>query len=156
MNIHEYQAKAILREYGVPVSQGAAAFTPDDAVSVANELGGPLWVVKAQIHAGGRGKGTFKEPQAGEDGGVRLARRMDDVRTFSDQMLGRTLVTHQTGPRARWCSGFTSRKAPRSRGSFTCRRWWIAAPRGCLHLLHRGRRGHREGRRRDAARRSSP
>jgi len=98
MNIHEYQAKAILRDYGVPVSQGAAAFTPEDAVSVANELGGPVWVVKAQIHAGGRGKGRFNEPQAGEQGGVRLARSMDDVRTFADQMLGRTLVTHQTGP----------------------------------------------------------
>jgi len=98
MNIHEYQAKAVLADYGVPVAQGAAAFTPEDAVSVANELGGPVWVVKAQIHAGGRGKGRFKEPQAGEQGGVRLARSMDEVRTFADQMLGRTLVTHQTGP----------------------------------------------------------
>jgi len=98
MNIHEYQAKAILREYGVPVSEGAAAFTPEDAVSVANELGGPVWVVKAQIHAGGRGKGHFTEPQAGEQGGVRLARSMDEVRNFADQMLGRTLITHQTGP----------------------------------------------------------
>jgi succinyl-CoA synthetase beta subunit len=88
MNIHEYQAKALLREYGVKVLRGQVAYTPDEAETVARELGGPLWVVKAQIHAGGRGKG----------GGVKLAKSVEEVRQLADQMLGMTLVTHQTGP----------------------------------------------------------
>ena len=66
MNIHEYQAKAVLREFGAPLSKGIPAFTPDEAAAAAKELGGSLWVVKSQIHAGGRGKGRFKEPSAGE------------------------------------------------------------------------------------------
>jgi succinyl-CoA synthetase beta subunit len=98
MNIHEYQAKALLREFEVPVSKGGVAFTPEEAVAVAKTLNGPLYVVKAQIHAGGRGKGKFKEPEAGEKGGVRLARSIDEVRTAADQMLSKTLVTIQTGP----------------------------------------------------------
>jgi succinyl-CoA synthetase beta subunit len=98
MNIHEYQAKAVLREFGAPVSKGKPAFTPDEAVAAAGELGGSLWVVKSQIHAGGRGKGRFKETSAGDKGGVRLARSIDEVKTFADQMLGATLVTVQTGP----------------------------------------------------------
>jgi succinyl-CoA synthetase beta subunit len=98
MNIHEYQAKAVLREFGVPVSKGIAAFTPAEAEAAAKELGGSLWVVKAQIHAGGRGKGKFKEASAGEKGGVRLARSIEEVKTFAGQMLGATLVTVQTGP----------------------------------------------------------
>ncbi len=98
MNIHEYQAKALLRDFGVPVSKGGVAFTPEEAVAVAKTLNGPLYVVKAQIHAGGRGKGKFKEADAGDKGGVRLARSIDDVRTAADQMLSKTLVTIQTGP----------------------------------------------------------
>ena len=98
MNIHEYQAKAILREYGVPVAKGAVAFTPEEAMRAAEALPGPVWVVKAQIHAGGRGKGKFKEPEAGEKGGVRLAKSVEDVGRFAKEMLGRTLVTLQTGP----------------------------------------------------------
>jgi succinyl-CoA synthetase beta subunit len=98
MNIHEYQAKAVLREFGAPLSKGRPAFTPDEAVAAAGELGGSLWVVKSQIHAGGRGKGRFKEASAGEKGGVRLARSLDEVRTFAKEMLGATLVTVQTGP----------------------------------------------------------
>jgi succinyl-CoA synthetase beta subunit len=98
MNIHEYQAKAVLREFGAPVSKGKPAFTPDEAVAAAGELGGSLWVVKSQIHAGGRGKGRFKETSAGDKGGVRLARSIDEVKTFAGQMLGATLVTVQTGP----------------------------------------------------------
>jgi succinyl-CoA synthetase beta subunit len=98
MNIHEYQAKALLAEYGVPVAKGGAAFTVDEAVAAAERLGGPVWVVKAQIHAGGRGKGRFKEADAGEKGGVRLAKSIDEVKTFAGQMLGKTLVTHQSGP----------------------------------------------------------
>ena len=98
MNIHEYQAKAVLKAFGAPVSNGRAAFTPDEAAAAAKELGGPLWVVKSQIHAGGRGKGKFKEASAGEKGGVRLAKSVDEVREFARQMLGSTLVTVQTGP----------------------------------------------------------
>ncbi|CAH1649301.1 succinyl-CoA synthetase subunit beta [Hyphomicrobiales bacterium] len=98
MNIHEYQGKAILKEFGAPVSAGRAVFSVDEAEAAAKELGGPLWVVKSQIHAGGRGKGKFKEPEAGEKGGVRLAKSVDEVKTFVGQMLGRTLVTIQTGP----------------------------------------------------------
>ncbi len=98
MNIHEYQAKAILKEFGAPVSRGVAVFSVDEAEAAATSLGGPLWVVKSQIHAGGRGKGKFKEASAGEKGGVRLAKSIDEVKTFVGQMLGATLVTVQTGP----------------------------------------------------------
>ncbi len=88
MNIHEYQAKEILRAYNVKVPRGRAAFSVDEAVAVAEELGGPVWVVKAQIHAGGRGKG----------GGVKVAKSLDEVREYASQILGMQLVTHQTGP----------------------------------------------------------
>ncbi len=98
MNIHEYQAKALLAEYGIPLGKGAPAFTPDEAVKAAETIGGSLWVVKSQIHAGGRGKGRFKEPEAGDKGGVRLARSLDEVRAAATAMLGKTLVTIQTGP----------------------------------------------------------
>ncbi len=98
MNIHEYQAKALLRSYGIPVSDGRAVMRAEEAKTAAGELDGPLWVVKAQIHAGGRGKGHFKEPEAGEKGGVRLARSVEEADQFARQMLGRTLVTVQTGP----------------------------------------------------------
>jgi succinyl-CoA synthetase beta subunit len=97
MNIHEYQAKAILKAFGAPVPKGGPAFSPDEAATCAEEFGGPLWVVKAQIHAGGRGKGRFKEKDAGSEGGVRLARSVDEVRRHAGEMIGRTLVTHQTG-----------------------------------------------------------
>ena len=98
MNVHEYQAKQLLRQYGVPVAQGAPAFTPEEAVKAAQALPGPVWVVKAQIHAGGRGKGKFKEAGAGDKGGVRLAKSIDEVKAFASEMLGSTLVTIQTGP----------------------------------------------------------
>ncbi|MBK9234915.1 MAG: ADP-forming succinate--CoA ligase subunit beta [Rhodoferax sp.] len=88
MKIHEYQGKEILRQFGVPVPRGIAAFTVQEAVEAAQKLGGPVWVVKAQIHAGGRGKG----------GGVKLARSIDDVRKLAGEILGMQLVTHQTGP----------------------------------------------------------
>jgi succinyl-CoA synthetase beta subunit len=88
MNIHEYQAKKIFRDYGVPTPRGIVAKTPDEAVRAAESLGGNIWVVKAQIHAGGRGKG----------GGVKLAKSIEEVRELANQMLGMTLVTHQTGP----------------------------------------------------------
>ncbi|EDM23696.1 ADP-forming succinate--CoA ligase subunit beta [Caminibacter mediatlanticus] len=88
MNIHEYQAKEIFRKYGVPTPRGGVAFSAPEARKVAEELGGNLWVVKAQIHAGGRGKA----------GGVKLARSLDEVEEIAKEMLGMTLVTHQTGP----------------------------------------------------------
>jgi succinyl-CoA synthetase beta subunit len=97
MNIHEYQAKAVLKEFGVPVSNGRAIMNASEAEEAAKALGGPLLVVKSQIHAGGRGKGKFKEASAGEKGGVRLAKSIDEVKQFSEQMLGATLVTIQTG-----------------------------------------------------------
>src|SRR5438477_7011836 len=89
MNIHEYQAKEVLRGFGAPVPRGKPAFTPGEAVEAAKELGGPVWVVKAQIHAGGRGKG----------GGVKVVRSLDEVKREAERMLGMTLVTHQTGTR---------------------------------------------------------
>jgi len=98
MNIHEYQAKALLRSYGAPVSDGRPVLRAEEAKTAAGELDGPLWVVKAQIHAGGRGKGKFVEPEAGEKGGVRLAKSVSEAAELAKQMLGRTLVTHQTGP----------------------------------------------------------
>jgi succinyl-CoA synthetase beta subunit len=101
MNIHEYQAKDLYRQYGVPTSTGYPAFSVEEAVEAAKKLPGPVWVVKAQIHAGGRGKGKFKEADAGDKGGVRLARSIDEVRTFAQQMLNKTLVTIQTGDAGR-------------------------------------------------------
>ena len=98
MNIHEYQAKALLRSYGAPVSDGKVVLKAEDAKTAAGELDGPLWVVKAQIHAGGRGKGSFKEADAGEKGGVRLTKSVEEAAEEAKKMLGRTLVTHQTGP----------------------------------------------------------
>ncbi len=97
MNIHEYEAKAVLREFGVPVPRGVPIRTAAAARSAVAELPGPVFVVKSQIHAGGRGKGRFKEPEAGAQGGVRLARSAAEVETFAGEMLGRTLVTVQTG-----------------------------------------------------------
>jgi succinyl-CoA synthetase beta subunit len=94
MNIHEYQAKAVLREFGVPVPRGLPAFTVDEAASAASELGGPVWVVKAQIHAGGRGKA----------GGVKVVKSIDAVRAEAQRLLGSVLVTHQTGPHGKQVS----------------------------------------------------
>ncbi|MDH5215571.1 MAG: ADP-forming succinate--CoA ligase subunit beta [Gammaproteobacteria bacterium] len=88
MNLHEYQSKRLFAEYGIPVPQGHPAATPAEAVSAAKKLGGELWVVKAQVHAGGRGKA----------GGVKLARSSDEVRRYAEDMLGKQLVTHQSGP----------------------------------------------------------
>jgi succinyl-CoA synthetase beta subunit len=97
MNIHEYQAKDLLAQQGLPVPAGIPALSVEEAVAAAKQLPGPLWVVKAQIHAGGRGKGTFKELGEGAKGGVRLARSIDEVEANAREMLGNTLVTIQTG-----------------------------------------------------------
>src|SRR6202021_1165732 len=91
MNIHEYQAKAVLREFGVPVPRGIPAMSVDEAVKAAKDLGGPIWVVKAQIHAGGRGKA----------GGVKVVKSIEDVAREAARILGSTLVTHQTGPKGK-------------------------------------------------------
>ncbi len=97
MNIHEYQAKAILREFGAPVAMGVPVLKAEDAAAAAKQLPGPVYVVKAQIHAGGRGKGKFKEAAAGPQGGVRIAKSIEEAQAFASQMLGNTLVTIQTG-----------------------------------------------------------
>src|ERR1700752_2409572 len=91
MNIHEYQGKEIFRKYGVATPRGIPAFSVDEAVAAAKQLGGSVWVVKAQIHAGGRGKG----------GGVKVAKSIEEVRALASKILGMTLVTHQTGPQGR-------------------------------------------------------
>lgn len=101
MNIHEYQAKELLAKFGVPVPAGHAAMSVDEAVDAAKKLPGPLWVVKAQIHAGGRGKGKFTELGPDAKGGVRLARSVEEVRDNAEEMLGKTLVTIQTGPQGK-------------------------------------------------------
>tara|TARA_R110002020_G_scaffold135228_1_gene302016 strand:- start:1892 stop:3085 length:1194 start_codon:yes stop_codon:yes gene_type:complete len=98
MNIHEYQAKALLKSYGAPVAEGVAIFSADEAEAAAKQLPGPLYVVKSQIHAGGRGKGKFKELGPDAKGGVRLAFSIDEAKAHAKDMLGNTLVTKQTGP----------------------------------------------------------
>ncbi len=98
MNIHEYQAKAVLKSFGAPVADGVPVLSLDDVQKAVDTLPGPLWVVKSQIHAGGRGKGKFVEKEAGEKGGVRLAFKKEDVLVHAKAMLGHHLVTAQTGP----------------------------------------------------------
>ena len=98
MNIHEYQSKAILKSFGAPVSEGQPALTVKEAVSAAKTLPGPVYVVKSQIHAGGRGKGKFKELPSDAKGGVRLAKSVDEVAAHAREMLGHMLITSQTGP----------------------------------------------------------
>src|SRR4029453_5586451 len=101
MNIHKYQAKELLAKYGVPVPAGHAAMSVDEAVEAAQQLPGPLWVVKSQIHAGGRGKGKFKELGDSAKGGVPLGPSIGEVREHAAEMLGKTLVTVQTGPQGK-------------------------------------------------------
>ena len=112
MKIHEYQGKEILRQFGVPVPRGYPAFTVQEAVEAAQKLGGPVWVVKAQIHAGGRGKG----------GGVKLARSMDEVRQLATEILGMQLVTHQTAP-----SGQKVRRLLIEEGADIKKEYYVAA-----------------------------
>jgi succinyl-CoA synthetase beta subunit len=101
MNIHEHQAKAVLAEFGVAVPRGFAAFTVEEAVEAAQKLGGPVFVVKSQIHAGGRGKGRFEGLGPDAKGGVRVVKSVDEVKANAAEMLGRVLVTHQTGPKGK-------------------------------------------------------
>src|SRR5271168_2201511 len=100
MNIHEYQAKELLKRHGVAVPDGYVAWTADEAATAAGKLAGPVYVVKSQIHAGGRGAGRFADDPAGK-GGVRLARSIEEVREAAEAMIGHTLVTRQTGPAGR-------------------------------------------------------
>ena len=97
MNIHEYQAKELMRRYGIAVPDGGVAWTPDEAAKQAGKMGGPVWVVKSQIHAGGRGAGRFRNDPDGK-GGVRIVKSVEEVRENADAMLGQVLVTKQTGP----------------------------------------------------------
>ena len=101
MNIHEHQAKAVLAEFGAPVPRGYPAFTVEEAVAAAEKLGGPVFVVKSQIHAGGRGKGKFEGLGPDAKGGVRVVKSVADVKASAEEMLGRVLVTHQTGPKGK-------------------------------------------------------
>jgi succinyl-CoA synthetase beta subunit len=101
MNIHEHQAKAVLSEFGVAVPRGYPAFTVDEAVQAAAKLGGPVFVVKSQIHAGGRGKGRFEGLGPDAKGGVRVVKSVEEVKASAAEMLGRVLVTHQTGPKGK-------------------------------------------------------
>src|SRR5258707_3849338 len=100
MNIHEYQGKELLKKYGVAVLEGHVAWTPDEAVEAAKKLPGPVYVVKSQIHAGGRGAGRFKDDPNGK-GGVRVVKSTGDVKTNAAAMLGKILVTKQTGPKGK-------------------------------------------------------
>jgi succinyl-CoA synthetase beta subunit len=101
MNIHEHQAKAVLAEFGAPVPRGYPAFTAEEAAAAAEKLGGPVFVVKSQIHAGGRGKGKFEGLGPDAKGGVRVVKSVADVKSNAEEMLGRVLVTHQTGPKGK-------------------------------------------------------
>ena len=101
MNIHEHQAKAVLKEFGVAVPRGYPAYSAAEAVKAAEQLGGPVFVVKSQIHAGGRGKGRFEGLGPDAKGGVRVVKSVEEVRKNAEEMLGRVLVTHQTGPRGK-------------------------------------------------------
>jgi len=121
VNIHEYQAKEIFKKYNVPTPRGGVAFTVDEAVKVAKELGGKIWVVKAQIHAGGRGLG----------GGVKLAKSLDEVKKYAQEILGMTLVTHQTGPEGNWLEKFILKRVQISRKSIILECYWIELKR-CL------------------------
>ena len=138
MNIHEYQGKELFRKYGVATPRGFPAFSVDEAVDAAKKLGGPVWVVKAQIHAGGRGKG----------GGVKLARSVDEVRDIASKMLGMTLVTHQTGPQGRVVRRLLDRGRRRHQEGALRRDGGRPRPaEGRDDGVERGRHGHRGSRR---------
>ena len=135
MNIHEYQAKAVLKSFGAPVPDGVAVLAPQDARKAAEDLGGPVWVVKAQIHAGGRGKGRFVGADSGEGGGVRLTRSVDEVVDNAEAMLNRTLVTKQTGPDGRTVRRLLCRGWLRdSSVSSICPAWSTAKPAGSAFI----------------------
>ncbi len=147
MNIHEHQAKALLKTYGLPVAAGVAVFTPEEAEAAAKSLPGPLYVVKSQIHAGGRGKGKFKELGPDAKGGVRLAKSSAEVTANASEMLGHTLVTKQTG-----AAGKTVNRLYIEDGADIARELYLLAAgrsrdgRGRVRGLDRRRHGHRDRR----------
>ena len=146
MNIHEYQAKEVLAKFGVPVPAGFSAMSVEEAVAAAAKLPGPLYVVKAQIHAGGRGKGKFKELGPDAKGGVRLARSADEVRAAATDMLGNTLVTIQTGEHGKQVNRLYV-----TDGVDIAKEFYLALAGQSRHRsrvdgrLDRGRDGHRNG-----------
>src|SRR3954453_15149714 len=174
MNVHEYQAKELLAKQGIPVPAGYAALSVEEAVEAAQKLPGPLYVVKAQIHAGGRGKGRFKELGPDAKGGVRLAKSVDEVRANAAEMLGKTLVTVQTGAAGKQVNRlyitdgvdiakeyYLALLVDRGSGRIAM----VASTEGCMDIetvaherpggipptrLDRGRHGHRDRRARDA------
>jgi succinyl-CoA synthetase beta subunit len=129
MNIHEHQAKAVLSEFGVAVPRGYPAFTVEEAVKAAEQLGGPVFVVKSQIHAGGRGKGRFEGLGPEAKGGVRVLKSLDDVKASAQEMLGSS--PSRPARRASRSTASTSRKAPPSPRNSTSRCWWTAKPAAC-------------------------
>ena len=146
MNVHEYQAKQLLRRYGVPVPRGDVAHTPQEAETVAEELDGPVWVVKAQIHAGGRGKA----------GGIKICRSVKEVIAKADAMLGMKLVTRQTGPQGKEVKTRLYRAGHRDRARALSRHADRPAHRRHrLHRLHRRRHGYRGSGGKDTRTRSS-
>ncbi len=151
MNIHEYQAKALLKGYGAPVAEGVAILKVEEAEAAAKSLPGPLYVVKSQIHAGGRGKGKFKELGPDAKGGVRLAKSIEEVVSHAKEMLGNTLVTAQTGEAKQAGQPPLHRRRRRHRPRTLlldpCRP--LGWPR-CLRRIDRRRHGHRGRRPRHA------
>ena len=145
MNIHEHQAKDVLRQFGVPVPRGQAAFTSDEAVKAAEALGGPVWVVKSQIHAGGRGKGRFEGLGADAKGGVRVVKSVEDVRSNAEEMLGRVLVTVQTGPKGKQVNRLTSRKAGHRARALPVAAWSTERPAGWRWSPPPRAAGYRDG-----------
>jgi len=125
MKIHEYQGKEILRGFGVPTPRGVACFNVEEAVAAAQKLGGKVWVVKAQIHAGGRGKG----------GGVKVAKSLDEVRQFAGQILGMHLITHQTGPEGQVVRRLLIEEGAAIAKSFTLAWWWTVLHNVWRYLL---------------------
>jgi succinyl-CoA synthetase beta subunit len=144
MNIHEYQAKAVLKEFGVPVSRGVPILKASDAEAAAKELGGPLWVVKSQIHAGGRGKGKFKEASAGDKGGASPSRSMRSRNSSS--RCSAHAGDEQTGPAGKQVNRLYIEDGSDIEKEFYLSRWSIARPPRRLRRLDRRRHGHREGR----------
>jgi succinyl-CoA synthetase beta subunit len=126
MNIHEYQAKALLKGYGAPVAEGVAIFSADEAEAAAKSLPGPLYVVKSQIHAGGRGKGKFKELGPDAKGGVRRGVLEDEAKAHAREMLGNTLVTKQTGDAGKQVNRLYIEDGADIAANSISRSWWIA------------------------------
>ena len=144
MNIHEYQAKALLKSFGAPVAEGVAILKVEEAEAAAKQLPGPLYVVKSQIHAGGRGKGKFKELGPDAKGGVRLAKSIEEVVSHAKDMLGNTLVTAQTGDAGKQVNRLYIEDGADIARELYCSLLVDRSDRqGCFRRFDRGRHGHR-------------